>query len=226
VKGFPSVRDPGSIEKLLMKIVTVEPPSVVDREFLAAQGFRREADGALLELLGFLGFISVNGAPTTLWLQSGSTGGTARLLLGRAVRSAYADLFTGLPEAMGADGTVLMDFFRSTTGSTDPEAAYMVLTFKILCDLSEFSPEGSGVTAVPAPPVPVASPAPTEVETHPPVAECPAWPTPSEAPEAPVAPGVPVIRLSIHIDVSGDSDPQIRELAHRLLRSHLEAGGN
>gem|GEM_PF-646476 len=232
MKGYPAIRDPGSIEKLLERSVRSVPPETVDRDYLAGLGFRREVDTSLLDLLGFLGFTDAVGVPTRLW--SDSSGPGAAGVLGRSIRNSYRQLFSEVPEAHATDGTMLMDFFRRSTGVSDPDAAYMVLTFKVLCDLAEIPPVGPGAEIEPP-----ASPEPPRVEPE--AAE------PPSAPSAPAAPAVPekatpdiseitpasrdrcetpIIRLSIHIDISGDSDPQMRELANRLLRQQLETGGN
>lgn len=223
MKNYPSVRDPGSIEQLITKIMSIDPPTSVDRDFLTSLGFRRDADGALVELLCFLGFINVNGEPTDLWLESLRTGETAPVL-GRAVKTGYSELFAALPDALSVDGSVLMEFFRKSTGASDPEVAYMILTFKVLSDISVFpddEPDAVSTSSTETVETPEKTPTP-----------------PVEMPEAEVAvtrtvdeepcecSGTPVIRLSIHIDVSGDSDPQIRELAHRLLQRQLDSRGN
>jgi hypothetical protein len=232
VKGYPAIKDPGSIEKLLERSVRTSPPVTADRDYLAGLGFRREVDTSLLELLVFLGFTDAGGVPTRLW--SDSIGPGAAGVLGRTIRKSYRQLFSEVPEAHATDGTMLMDFFRRSTGVSDPDAAYMVLTFKVLCDLAEIPPAGRGSELEPPvpPEPPVAEPEPAE----PPAA--PFSPAASQMPEksaadcpeiTPMVRGrceAPVIRLSIHIDISGDSDPQMRELANRLLRKQLETGGN
>jgi hypothetical protein len=155
-------------------------------------------------------------------------------VLGRIVRNSYSQLFSEVPEAHATDGTMLMDFFRRSTGVSDPDAAYMVLTFKVLCDLADIPPVGPG-SEIEQP----ETPEPPRLEPE--AAEPPSAPSPPAAPAKPekaavaipeVTPMVkdrfeaPVIRLSIHIDISGDTDPQVRELATRLLRKQLETGGS
>ena len=223
MKNYPSVRDPGSIEQLFTKIISIDPPASVDRDFLTSLGFRRGADGALVELLCFLGLINVNGEPTDLWLGPLRTGDTPQVL-GRAVKAGYSELFSTLPEALSVDGSVLMEFFRKSTGASDPEVAYMILTFKVLSDISVF-PDDEPESVSVSPPEPVEVP---EKTSSPPVETPEAQVTVTGTLDGGPSEGTcaPVIRLSIHIDVSGDSDPQIRELAHRLLKKQLDSGRN
>lgn len=223
--AYPVIRDPGSIERLLTMIRETELPDIVGKDFLNDNGFRRDADVRLLDLLDFLGYTK-EGKPTVLWERSLETD-EAPALLGRSVKAAYDSLFRALPDALEADGTVLMDFFRKNTGAADPDAAYMILTFKVLADIAEFPPakvtigkpvvdrERSVTAGVPEDvperpgpdePVPVQDEPCMEIDER--------------------GPGGPVIRLSIHIDISGDTDPEIRDMAHRLLRLQLDTDGN
>ena len=223
--AYPVIRDPGSIERLLTMIREAELPSIVGEDFLNDNGFRREADVRLLDLLEFLGYTK-GGKPTVLWERSLEPD-EAPALLGRSVKAAYDSLFRALPDALEADGTVLMDFFRKNTGAADPDAAYMILTFKVLADIAEFPPDEVIVEV----PMEERGPSVTEEVSE----EVPEEPVSDEPLPEPVeqtvevdetGPCGPVIRLSIHIDISGDTDPEIREMAHRLLRLQLDTDGN
>ncbi|MBN1434481.1 DUF5343 domain-containing protein [Candidatus Fermentibacterales bacterium] len=133
---FPAVRDPGSIELLLNHIRTNDPPEKVSEDYLVAAGFRRETDESLEMLLTFLGFTDPDGLPTELWSGVRHKGRGPKLL-GEAVKAGYWKLFKAVPEAQSADGRPLMDFFKKETRTGDQEAAYMILTFKVLCDLAK-----------------------------------------------------------------------------------------
>ncbi len=228
--AYPAIRDPGSIERLLTGIREVELPSEVNAEFLSEIGFRRDADVNLLELLEFLGF-SREGQPSVLWDRSVGSD-EAPVLLGMSVKAAYAKLFAVHPDAQDADGSALMDFFRKNADASDADAAYMILTFKVLSDIAVFPPSEPVTESVPE----AAEPPPAEPKAEEP--ESPEEPEVPEHPEQPVTPTEPAgktemtetdspsIRLSIHIDISGDTDPHVRELALRLLRLQLEMDGN
>ena len=207
---YPVIHNPGSIEMLLDKLRITKSPRVVDYDFLATLGFKREVDESLLMLLGFLGFIDDNNQPTILWEKSYDPD-KAKVLLGKAVKAAYSSLFKVHPDAVTEEGSVLMEFFRSSTGASDPDAAYMILSFKVLCDLSEFSEK-----------TPIAQKKPEKKprETKKTLTEK----SPEVKPKTDKAAStdsLPVIRLSINIDID-ESDPELRELALKLIRKQLE----
>lgn len=210
---YPVIHNPGSIEMLLDKLRITKSPRVVDYDFLATLGFKREIDESLLMLLGFLGFIDDNNQPTILWEKSYDPD-KAKVLLGKAVKAAYSSLFKAHPDAATEEGSVLMEFFRSSTGASDPDAAYMILSFKVLCDLAEFSEKA-----------PIAQKKPEKKPKEP--KETKKTST-EKSPEAKLetdkavsTDSLPVIRLTINIDID-KSDPELRELALKIIRKQLE----
>lgn len=132
---FPILHDPGSVELLINTLFRNEPPKMVDHDYLIGLGFKREVDEGLLMLLTFLGLIDDNGQPSDLWKKSRDPD-QAVIMLGRAVKAAYGSLFNKFPNAYQEKGSVLMEYFRVETGDSDPNIAYMILTFKVLCDLA------------------------------------------------------------------------------------------
>ncbi|MCD4776738.1 MAG: DUF5343 domain-containing protein [Candidatus Aegiribacteria sp.] len=191
---FPILHDPGSIELLLNTVYKSNPPKVVDHDYLIGLGFKREVDEGLLKLLLFLGFIDDNGQPSVLWDKSRDPE-QAPIILGKAVKAAYGSLFAEYSNAEDQEGAALMEFFRNNTSSSDPDAAYMILTFKVLCDLSEL-PAGDFIQKPPKP-----------------VKKAPVFTEPDSS---------PVIRISINIDLDDKSDPDLRNLAMKLLKKQLE----
>jgi hypothetical protein len=207
---YPVIHNPGSIELLLDKLHGTKSPRVVDYDFLTTLGFKREVDESLLMLLGFLGFIDDNNQPTILWEKSHDPD-KAKVLLGKAVKAAYSSLFKAHPEAITEENSVLMEFFRSSSGASDPDAAYMILSFKVLCDLSEFDEK---------PPIAQKKPEkkPKAIKKTP-AAELPE--AKSVTDKVASTDSSPVIRLSINIDID-ESDPELRELTLKLIRKQLE----
>ncbi|MCD4702106.1 MAG: DUF5343 domain-containing protein [Candidatus Aegiribacteria sp.] len=132
---FPILHDPGSVELLINTLFRNEPPKLVDHDYLIGLGFKREVDEGLLMLLTFLGLIDDNGQPSDLWIKSRDPD-QAVIMLGRAVKAAYGSLYNKFPNAYQEKGSVLMEYFRVETGDSDPNIAYMILTFKVLCDLA------------------------------------------------------------------------------------------
>ena len=204
---YPVIHNPGSIELLLDKLHSTKSPRVVDYDFLATLGFKREVDESLLMLLGFLGFIDDNNQPTILWEKSYDPD-KAKILLGKAVKAAYSSLFKAHPQAITEEGSILMEFFRSSTGASDPDTAYMILSFKVLCDLADFSEK-----------TPIKEKKKPKQTERTPTAKLPE--AKSDTHKAASKDSPPVIRLSINIDID-DSDPELRELALKLIRKQLE----
>jgi len=208
---FPILHDPGSIELLLSTVYKAKTPRVVDHDYLVGLGFKREVDEGLLKLLLFLGFIDENGQPSSLWDKSHDPA-QASLLLTKSIRAAYSSLFSEYPEADKEEGSRLMEFFRNSTGASDPDAAYMILTFKVLCDLAELPGSKSKGKSTETVTVPAAAPGLKKQKP-----KGPKTPPVSSKPES-----KPVIRISINIDLDDKSDPDLRDLAMKLLKKQLE----
>jgi len=224
---FPVLHDPGSIEMLLRTVAKTDPPKTVDHEYLLSLGFKREVDEGLLKLLTFLGFVDEHGRPTVLWVNYNDQGPDSRIL-GKAIMAAYGSLFDRFPVPSQEEGSVLMDFFRDNTDASDPDAAYMVLTFKVLCDLAGIEDGDFDEDTEEAAPKPAAKePAKKEEKKEEPRQE---KKVASKAPEPPAgmeaaiqrSEELPPLRISINIDLDENSDPDLRELAVKLLRKHLE----
>ena len=211
---FPILHDPGSIELLLSTVCKTDPPKLVDHDYLISLGFKREVDDGLLKLLLFLGFIDENGQPSALWKKSLDPQ-EAPQILRDSIKAAYGFLFRQFPDAYKEDGSVLMEFFRVETGDSDPNVAYMILTFKVLCDLAELSEAeptekpskpGKKAAAVKSTPKPIKS-----------------EPADKDNTEAPAGQdGSTGIKISINIDLDGGSDPVLRDLVKKLLKKQLE----
>lgn len=209
---FPILHDPGSIEKLLNTVRKTDPPKLVDHDYLIGLGFQREVDDGLLKLLLFLGFIDENGQPSILWEKSGDPE-QAPQILKRAATAAYGSLFNKFPNAYQEDGKILMEFFRVETGDSDTNIAYMILTFKVLCDLAEITEVESENTS------------PKPVKKSAAVAK-PYKRKKQKALKQPSGPlqqdGLPVIKLSINLELDNRSDPELRDLVMKLLKQQLE----
>ncbi|NOQ21759.1 MAG: hypothetical protein GQ565_03795 [Candidatus Aegiribacteria sp.] len=212
---FPILHDPGSIELVLGTVYKTDPPKLVDHDYLITLGFKREVDEGLIKLLLFLGLIDENGQPSILWEKSRDPE-QAPMLLGMAVRAAYGSLFKRFPNAYQEDGSVLMEFFRVETGDSDTNIAYMILTFKVLCDLADLTEVEHEVES----PKPVKKAAAVK---KPDVSTIKREPAETMKPAAPQKRDAgPVIRISINIDLDDRSDPDLRSLAMKLLRKQLE----
>jgi hypothetical protein len=108
---------------------------------MAGIGFRRQSDVRLLELLHFLGFIDNMFQPTTVWKNyfAAPDEDSQHAILGEAVANKYADALRigGSDGSTRLNGKSVMAFFKSETGASETETAYMALTLQILIDLAE-----------------------------------------------------------------------------------------
>ena len=231
---YPAVHDPGSIELLLNHIRTSQPPALINEDYLVSAGFRRETDESLENLMEFLGIMEKDGVPTELW-DAIRHKGKGPKLLAEAIKAGYWKLFKAVPDANTADGRPLMEFFKQETRASDQEAAYMILTFKVLCDLANFgkeSPAGRGSDKKKAKKEPEETEKAASEEEE---------PTPAEEEESlekifDAASKVEAvggtasvdaaggIRLSLHIDLDSSGDRELRTLLLQLLRKQLEQG--
>lgn len=219
--SYPAIHDPGIIEKLLDVIESRDPPGVVDIDFLESAGLRRETDEQLMQLLEFLGYLDESHRPTNLWRQSRDRT-RAPALLGNAVRAAYWKLFDSYPDAAETtDGSTLMSFFREQTGADERTAAYMILTFKVLCDLSDFE-AAEDEEALP----PREEPEPQEPPPREP--DRPAEPEEGGGPmvqpremERPQGAAGPPEKIVLQLEVDVSSEPELAELVKKVLRKRL-----
>ncbi len=138
--NFPGIHNPGSIETLLNKISSIEVPKLVDEAYLRDIGFVRDVDIRLLDMLAFLGFTCEDNTPAKIWNDFIESGGNP-LILGQAVLTAYEPLFKEYSDAADLESKYLMVYFTDNSDDTGQEAAYVTLTFKVLCDLAEFPEE-------------------------------------------------------------------------------------
>jgi hypothetical protein len=209
---YPAVHEPGSIETLLKIIESGNIPKIADNDYIESAGFKRQLDENLLGLLLFLGFIDDNGVPSELWTAFANPA-KAPKLLGSSVMAGYHKLYSE-GDVSGMDGQQLMAFFKRETKASDAIAAYMVLTFQVLCDLAVFEdipPE----PATPAPKKPPSRPEPFPATVPSAAAvnqQCSTVSTKTDT-NAPV-------KLTLEIDVR--SDPELRRLLLKLLRRQLE----
>jgi len=215
VASYPAIHDPGIIEKLLEVIESRDPPKVVTVGFLESSGLRRETDEQLMLLLEFLGYIDEQHQPTNIWLESRDRS-RAPGLLGSSIKASYWKLFDQYPDAAETtDGTTLMSFFREHSDADERTAAYMILTFKVLCDLADFQ-AAEEEAPQPRAEEPVKEKKEEKLPPPPPKVE---ETQPEETPPAVSDEGSRVI-LQLEVDVS--KDPELAELVRKLLRRRLE----
>lgn len=130
------------IEKLLNVIKTSGIPSKVDRNYLKTVGLKSGNDGALITVFKALGFIDSSGVPTSAWRDYKDTS-KSKAVLGKAVRTAYADLFALYPDAHRKDDEAIRNWVRSATGASEVTVNRAMATFKILISHASFDDAAS-----------------------------------------------------------------------------------
>lgn len=109
-------------------------PEVVDKKWLASNGFKSTSDASIIPLLKFIGFIDHSGKPMDRWVQYRDRD-RAPLVLGQAIEEAYSDLFQVFPDAPQRSAEELANFFRSRSKAGEQAISKMVSSFKALCNL-------------------------------------------------------------------------------------------
>jgi hypothetical protein len=135
---YPFTPNPNNVKELFEKIQTIGVPKVkVNMPFLKSLGFKSSYDTYLPPVLKFLGFISGDGTPSTVW-QSYGVKAQARSVMASALKTSYSELFHTYNDANNIDDQTLSDFFKGQTGESDKNTGLIVQTFKVICDLSDF----------------------------------------------------------------------------------------
>lgn len=136
---YPYTLKISSLEKLLKTIPSMGVPSKINTKTLPTMGFKSNTDRVLPSILKFIGFIDSKGVPEQSYkdfrnrLKRKST-------IAKAIKTAYADLFTMYPKAYEKDDAALRDFFTGTTDAGEAVLRQTVETFKALCKFADFKP--------------------------------------------------------------------------------------
>jgi hypothetical protein len=128
---------PAMIKSFFAKIQSVGKPDKVTIKYLESTGFKSKNDRYIIQILKSLGLLDPSGTPTESW-QRYRNKTEAPAILAQAIRTAYAGLFSVYPDANRKDDEALRNFFTSKTSVGDKTVAYMVRTFKALCELVGF----------------------------------------------------------------------------------------
>ncbi len=204
VNIIPAVREPASIAPFFKALAQTTVPGKVDANFMAGIGFRRQTDVKLLELLHHLGFMDNLFQPTTVWKSyfAAPDEEGKMAVLGAAVAEKYSGALRigGGDDPSRLSGKAVMAYFKTETGASDTETAYMALTLQILMDLVK---------------MPAAAPSKTP-SGH------PALPDAAETvsiPEMKAAEGPITLTLNITLDPA--ADPELHTLIKLVLEKTL-----
>lgn len=134
---YPYCTVPGKLSEFLGKIQTLGVPDKVTTKWLPTIGFGSKNDRSIIPILKYVGLLSSDGVPTGVWTGfRGAQGGRA---LGKAIASAYSELFKTYPDAPNRSTDELQAFFRGHSSYGAQAVGKAVGTFKALCQHAEFS---------------------------------------------------------------------------------------
>lgn len=226
MESFPVVRDPGSIELLLKHIRNSVVPGTADEAYMREQGFRREGDDALTDLLVFLGFTTDEYRPSDLWHAYRDDPAVGSRILASAIRSSYDRLFQACPLALDLGVADVVPHLRQITGAADTELTLMYYTFRVLCDLAEPAIRDRNlprlsVKQAAQKPLPSTEPSPGKTRDQ---------GAPKEAAARVEASTVRVskdssggLRIVITLEMDASADPELAELAKKLAARAMAA---
>jgi hypothetical protein len=142
--NIPTAHSTESLERFLSHILSVPVPTVVDRPYLVASGFRSGNDPELRHISRLLGFIDENDMPLQRWSTYKVQGVQ---VLQAAVYECYKGLFEFFPDASPqtkSDHELAGWFKPPITGETRSAIERAVRTFRKLCQLAGITPENFG----------------------------------------------------------------------------------
>jgi len=135
-RNYPYAVAPNRISILFDKILKASVPDKVTQQWLATVGLKSKNDRLLPSILKHIGFIDSAGVPTTLWNEY--RGSSPKLVIAKAIRQGYSDLFGTYPSAHELSDEELTAFFRGNTKQSDIAVKRIVQTFKALVSLADF----------------------------------------------------------------------------------------
>jgi hypothetical protein len=195
---------PGKIGSLLRKIRETGVPAKATKVWLQSIGFTSSNDPSLLPVLKAVGFADMAGVPTPAWREY--RGSQHRTVLGRAIRSGYADLFAVYPDAQSRRNSDIASVFSTRSDSGKQAIDKAVATFKALVAEADFDEELA------------ASP------QEPPggVGGTKAGATQDLEASVQIAPaGGPVVNINVQLTLPETTDPAVYDTFFRSMKSHL-----
>jgi hypothetical protein len=139
--------NPAKIRSFLQTIQSVGIPDKLTAQSLSSLGYKSSNDRPLMKIMRELGFISSTGEPTDRW-QRYRNKQIAGEVLAEAVKHHYVELYKIYPDAHLRDTEALRNFFSTHTKVSSGTLDYIVLTFKTLCELADFSTEISASSKI------------------------------------------------------------------------------
>lgn len=193
---------PGKISTLLKKIREVGIPQKASTQWLKTLGFTSSNDKSLIGVLKQIGLVDSSGVPTSVWTQY--RGAAHKEVLGKAIRSGYADLFAVYSNADQRTASELEHVFSTSSTAGKQVIGKTVSTFKALCELATFSNEETESNLN------------LSVEsTHRPVREASSGNAPINSPNG------PSVHIDIQVHIAPESTPEQIDQIFKSMGKHL-----
>lgn len=132
-----NINNTGSLSKFLTTIKTAGVPERVTFEFLKTLGFKSSNDRPIITILKGIGFLDANGAPTDLY--KAYRGHDSAKILGKALQSAYSDIFLAHTQAQSLSFDKLKGIIASKSTKGNPTVERIARTFQTLAKAADFS---------------------------------------------------------------------------------------
>jgi hypothetical protein len=153
---YPYVLVLKKLRAFMKHIQTAGVPPKVTLNYIKAAGFKSSNDERIPAVLRFIGFIDSAGTPTEAYKKYRNKA-KAPVVLGSAIREAYAELFKMFPDAYQKDSEALRNFFSGYTTAGERVLSAIVSTFQALCAEAKFDTleavVGEEEAATPPPPL-------------------------------------------------------------------------
>ena len=124
------------IPDVFNKIRDGQAPDQFNHQLLKDWGFKSSNDRAFIPMLKELGFLSLEGKPTTRY-HDYRDHSRSKVVMAEAIRDAYADIFLIKEYPSDADRKTIMGKFKSFHNVSDNVAALMMKNFYELLKLSD-----------------------------------------------------------------------------------------
>jgi hypothetical protein len=134
---FQYTNVPGKMVDFLQKIRSIGVPAKVTTQWLESLGYKSKNDRSFLPVLEFLGLVDGSHLPTQLWTDY--RGKNYKIVLGKAIKQAYSELFEMYPDADKKDNDDLNHFFSTKSKAGEQVIGRITNTFKALVGCAEFN---------------------------------------------------------------------------------------
>ncbi len=150
----------GQLPDFFAKLQEGQAPSSFTQQHLKDIGFPSSNHRTFIPLLKALGFLTPSGSPTDRYLNYRDKS-QSRVVLGAALKDAYADLFVIKSHPTDKDRPLIEGKFKSALNASDRTAELMARTFFALLKLADIDTHDTTSSSSP-----IAASTPKEPEPH------------------------------------------------------------